>query len=209
MSSMPSKPKKLLYQLHYDLRVDLSDPFFKSIFSDQDLRQFNADIGDEGRKLYDQEGRLVVSFQNPSVITVAKGYRWDGCSPKFHILDLFWFGTPDGIVVGSERPNDRPDEDRDIPIIAERVTHSASALHDVLGYCKYDENMPGLFRSDNELGKPESWNSSGRRNRDKLFREMLKLKRHQLWWLYYGAVFIFGALFNLIPWLNSANRPRS
>lgn len=209
MSRNPDKAKKLLYQLEHDLTINLDKPPYKGIFDDSCLKRFNQDIGVEGKKLTDTDCRLVVSFQQPSTIIVAKGYRWDGCSPKFHFLDLFWFGTPDGVIVGSERPRNRPDEDRDIPITHERVTHQASCVHDVLGYCKYDEKMPHLFRADAKLGKPESKNSLGRLSRDKLFREMLKMKGHSLWRPYYWVVSSLGSLFNHISCLNSANQPKS
>ena len=45
------------------------------------------------------------------------GYAWDGCSPKFNILDIFLIGTPDGrINVNTGRP----------------VTYYASLIHDAL-----------------------------------------------------------------------------
>ncbi len=124
MRSQPDKPKKLLYQLEHDLTVRLDKDPCKGIFDDRDLKDFNEDIGVEGKKLTDTECRLVVSFRQPSTIIVAKGYRWDGCSPKFHFLDLFWFGTPDGIIVGSERPKwgflrmwSRRGTDKKVPIV--------------------------------------------------------------------------------------------
>lgn len=209
MSIMPRKPKKLLYQLQHNLAINLGKEPYKRIFNAQDLDELNQDIGVDGKQLTDRDGRLVVSFKQPNTIVVAKGYRWDGCSPKFHILDLFWIGTPDGIIIGSERPLCRPDEDRDIPIIHERVTHKASCVHDVLGYCKYDQDMPRLFRADTSLGRQESAKSYGRRNRDKLFREMLRHQDHSLWRVYWLAVSTLGTLFNLIPFLNTANQPKN
>jgi hypothetical protein len=31
-------------------------------------------------------------------LIITKGYAWDGCTPKWNILDLFILGTPDGII---------------------------------------------------------------------------------------------------------------
>lgn len=39
--------------------------------------------------------RLIVSTDG--TITVTRGYSWDGCTPKFCVLD-FIIGTPDGVV---------------------------------------------------------------------------------------------------------------
>ncbi len=51
------------------------------------------------------------------VITIRKGYCWDGCSPKLKILDLFLLGTPDGIInVNTGKPK----------------TYYASMVHDAL-----------------------------------------------------------------------------
>jgi hypothetical protein len=50
-------------------------------------------------------------------ITIPKDYAWDGCTPKFSILDLSIVGTPDGIVdVGTGKPK----------------TYHASLVHDAL-----------------------------------------------------------------------------
>lgn len=44
-------------------------------------------------------------IETSGLITVKAGYAWNGCSPKFSVLDLFVLGTPDGIVnVGTMRP---------------------------------------------------------------------------------------------------------
>lgn len=49
-------------------------------------------------------------------IVISKDYAWDGCSPKFNILDLFTPGTPDGrINVVTMKPK----------------TYYASLVHDV------------------------------------------------------------------------------
>ena len=31
-------------------------------------------------------------------IRIFEGYAWDGATPKFSVLDLFWIGTPDGLL---------------------------------------------------------------------------------------------------------------
>lgn len=35
---------------------------------------------------------------NITEIRINKGYAWDGATPKFSILDLFWIGIPDGCL---------------------------------------------------------------------------------------------------------------
>lgn len=36
--------------------------------------------------------------ENKTDFRISKGYAWDGATPKFSILDLFWIGTPDGCL---------------------------------------------------------------------------------------------------------------
>lgn len=184
------KVKKLLYQLEQDLTCSL-----QGFFSKEELTEFDQEVGD-GLRFTDTDGRLVARMMQPATITVARGYRWDGCSPKLNVLDLFWMGTPDGAIIGSERPTDSGDEDKHIPISHERVTHVASAVHDVLGYCKYEPHMPSLFRAAD--GKPDLWFSRGRHNRDRLFLKLLRKRDFQLGWLYYAAVCLLGPLHDLI-----------
>lgn len=52
-----------------------------------------------------------------SQILIPKGYVWDGCSPNFKVLDLFYVGTPDGAV--------------DIQTMKPK-TYYASLVHDAL-----------------------------------------------------------------------------
>jgi hypothetical protein len=66
--------------------------------------------------------KITSGGESSSVITIYgtnpknKGYAWDGCSPKFQMLDLI-FGTPDGAV--SENTG-------------KAATYFASMVHDVL-----------------------------------------------------------------------------
>ena len=50
-------------------------------------------------------------------IIIPKGYAWNGCSPKFSILDAWILGTPDGIIdIETGKPK----------------TYHASLVHDAL-----------------------------------------------------------------------------
>ena len=75
----------------------------------------------------DQDGEIRLKIATDGTITVKEGYAWDGCSPKFNILDLFWVGTPDG-AINENKP----------------VTYYASLVHDALGQFakKEPEKMP-------------------------------------------------------------------
>lgn len=197
---MARKIKKLLYQLKEDLPCSIH-----GIFPKTECDQFDREVGD-GIILNDSDGRKVVTFQRPGMIIVARGYRWDGCSPKFNVLDLFWIGTPDGVIIGSERPESGPDEYRHIPITHERVTQLASAVHDVLGYCKCDPSMPSLFRAQKD--QRDLWNSYGRRNRDRLFFELLKQKDHHplLRSIYYASIRLLGPVYDFLLGVRSTGK---
>ena len=65
---------------------------------------------------FDAKGRLRLLVERNGAITVTRGYTWNGCSPKFFVLDLL-FGTPEGVV------NART---------AQRKTYYASMVHDAL-----------------------------------------------------------------------------
>lgn len=74
---------------------------------------------------FDAKGKVRLIIEVGGRITVTKGYSWNGCSPKFCILDIN-IGTPDGVVhVGTCRPK----------------TYFASLLHDAL-YQFLDVNAP-------------------------------------------------------------------
>jgi hypothetical protein len=59
--------------------------------------------------------RLIISASGQ--FTVTAGYAWDGCTPKFSLLDLVLVGTPDGVL----------DARSGLP-----KTYHASLIHDVL-----------------------------------------------------------------------------
>ncbi|MFI4924217.1 MAG: hypothetical protein ACHQJ7_03635 [Vicinamibacteria bacterium] len=65
---------------------------------------------------FDAKGRLRLLIERNGAITVTRGYTWNGCSPKFFVLDLL-FGTPEGVV------NART---------GQRKTYYASMVHDAL-----------------------------------------------------------------------------
>ena len=45
----------------------------------------------------DRDGKVRLIVGKDGTITVTRGYAWDGCTPKFCVLD-FLIGTPDGVV---------------------------------------------------------------------------------------------------------------
>lgn len=47
------------------------------------------------KELYFKNKWMIVSN---GIISIKKGYAWDGCSPKFIMLGLFRVGTPDGAI---------------------------------------------------------------------------------------------------------------
>ncbi len=72
-------------------------------------------------------GEPWLHIEKDGTITVNRGYAWDGCSPKFKILDLLLVGTPDGIVnLQTGRPK----------------TYYASLVHDALYQFLDDPHFP-------------------------------------------------------------------
>jgi len=71
---------------------------------------------DADRAFADSTGRVRLVLERGGTITVTRGYAWNGCSPKFRLLDLL-IGTPEGVV------NART---------GERKTYFASLIHDAL-----------------------------------------------------------------------------
>lgn len=64
----------------------------------------------------DKKGRTRLVISSGGVLTVTRGYAWDGCTPKFYLIDLV-FGIPDGVVfLSTGRPK----------------TYYASLFHDAL-----------------------------------------------------------------------------
>lgn len=53
-------------------------------------------------KTYLMSGDRVIGYaeqrNNRIYIKIIEGYAWDGATPKFSVLDLFWIGTPDGCL---------------------------------------------------------------------------------------------------------------
>lgn len=70
----------------------------------------------EDQVFLDASGTVRLIIEGGGRITVTRGYSWNGCSPKFCILDLL-VGTPDGVVSAQTgRPK----------------TYFASMVHDAL-----------------------------------------------------------------------------
>lgn len=75
-----------------------------------------------------------ISFNNEWVniedccLTLKAPYAWDGCSPKWKVLDLLTVGVPDGRLH-----------------LGKPITYYASGVHDVL--CQYRHLIP-LTKSD-------------------------------------------------------------
>lgn len=71
------------------------------------------------------DGKVTVKGTN------AKGYAWDGCTPKWNVFDILLIGTPDGrIIINTDKP----------------ITYYASLIHDILLQ----------FRSDINISRKES-----------------------------------------------------
>jgi hypothetical protein len=48
----------------------------------------------------DKAGKVRLVFEQSGLITVTRGYAWNGCSPKFCFFDIL-LGTPEGVVHAS------------------------------------------------------------------------------------------------------------
>jgi hypothetical protein len=87
-------------------------------------------------EIVNQKTGQVLAKLNPNgLLTVFSGYAWDGCSPRFNVLGLFWVGIPNGVHHDNEKP----------------MMYYPSLVHDVLLQMgsPYD-NVHELFL---ELGK--------------------------------------------------------
>jgi hypothetical protein len=73
----------------------------------------------------DKKGTRRLEITKEGRITVLAGYAWDGCTPKFCLLDIL-LGIPDGVV---DTRTGRP------------KTYYASLIHDAL-YQFLDDGMP-------------------------------------------------------------------
>lgn len=79
----------------------------------------------------DSAGKVRLIIETTGLITVTRGYAWNGCSPKVCFLDLL-IGTPDGAVYA---PTGRP------------KTYFASMVHDAL----YQ-----FLRADSPITRPQA-----------------------------------------------------
>ena len=79
----------------------------------------------EDREFQDDQGRTWLMLKTNGDITVPKRYAWDGCTPKFCVLDVL-LGVPDGAVhAGTGKPK----------------AYYASLVHDAL-YQFLDRELP-------------------------------------------------------------------
>jgi hypothetical protein len=101
------KKDKFFYQLAEDYVCELNQLLCPYCLDDTKMAQLSQDI-QQLQEHFQAIGQQIISFQDPenkTVLTmtatpeikVHKGYRWDGCSPKWSWLDAFWLGTPDGV----------------------------------------------------------------------------------------------------------------
>lgn len=110
-----------------------------------------------------------------------KGYAWDGCTPKWEILD-FLPGTPDGVVRKQqvEVITDRiaPDGGRWCEVQFDYVpkTYYASLVHDLLYQFKADVPV-------------------SRKTTDLIFFEMMRATKFKPAKLYYLAVRLVGGIY--------------
>lgn len=75
--------------------------------------------------LFDR-GKMWLMIDIAGVMTIAAGYSWDGCSPKYLIAGRIW-GTPDGKID---------------PVTKLPATYYASLVHDVLCQFEGHPDMP-------------------------------------------------------------------
>lgn len=68
---------------------------------EKDFRfEIRHELPDRRVYLYSGERRIGYASQEEDVATIyiTREYAWDGATPKFSVLDLFWIGTPDGCL---------------------------------------------------------------------------------------------------------------
>lgn len=101
---------KWLYTLEKDYTCNLNQ-YLTCIELEALTREIQQDID-----FHDDKNKQRLKITQAGEIVVYQGYSWDGNSPKINVFDLFWLGTPDGIVT-----KNKP------------ITYYASLIHDVLG----------------------------------------------------------------------------
>ena len=114
----------------------------------------------------DQKGKVRLRISEDGAITVTKRYTWDGCTPKFCLLDVL-LGIPDGAVYSG------PGEHTGKP-----KTYHASLIHDAL-YQFLNKDLP-----------------YNRKDADLFFLRLMQETGFKLSGVYYIAVRIFGGLAN-------------
>ena len=92
---------------------------------DYNIRDYLPDNWDEGCAFVDRKGCKRLEIHPNGNARVLADYAWDGCTPKFSVLDIA-FGVPDGI------PNQSTKKPK---------AYYASLLHDVL-YQFLDNDLP-------------------------------------------------------------------
>ncbi len=113
-----------------------------------------------------KNGKLRMTITKEGLITIRERYTWDGCTPKFSLLDLLVIGTPDGII------SDKTGKPK---------AYHASMVHDALYQFLAD------FPPNEKLYT--------RRQADEVFLEILEDAEFAPRKLYYAAVRVFGGLF--------------
>lgn len=84
---------------------------------------------DNDMEFLDRDGVLRMRLSRDGQITILKGYCWDGCTPKFCVMDIL-VGTPEGAVHGQT---------------GKPKTWDASLVHDAL--CQFRKKGVPLSRS--------------------------------------------------------------
>jgi hypothetical protein len=165
---------KWLFKLDEDYICDLNQ---SNLMNKDDLEQLKSELS-KGEIFCAKNSSIpLMEITQDAKIIIFKGYSWDGNSPKINVLDLFWVGTPDGLM-----KHNKP------------ITYFASLVHDILGQFKFSPKLPSKFRSDRS---PDLWFSRGRRGRDGLYFNILKSEGFLWRHVYYLAVALAGPLYDV------------
>lgn len=122
----------------------------------------------ERMEFCDKRGRVWLIISKEGVLTVKKGYCWDGCSPKFCFLDIV-VGTPDGAVYSEKG------EHYGLP-----KSYHASLIHDAC--CQFlDKGLP-----------------YSRKTADYFLLTLMRDTGFELRWIYYISVRLFARLIRVI-----------